>query len=73
MTQNDLFHAVASATGETVATIRQLGFGIADPDVVSHDPEPYDLDVRIVDWDRLDAQRHTPAFPRLSHRQPIPV
>ena len=42
MTQNDLNRAVAHATGETVRTIARLGFGIADPLLVRHDPEPYD-------------------------------
>jgi len=56
MTQNQLHRAVARATGESLATIRSLGFDIADPDVVCHDPEP-NRRPRIVDWDRLDAQR----------------
>jgi len=53
MTQHQLNHAVARATGESFATISRLGFGIADPKVVCHDPER----PRIVDWDRLDAGR----------------
>jgi hypothetical protein len=57
MTQNELNRAVADATGETVTTIRNLGFDIADPDVVSYDPEPTDLDVRVIDFDALAAQR----------------
>ena len=57
MTQNDLNRAVAEATGETVTTIRDLGFSIADPVEVCHDPEPSALDVNVVDWDELDAQR----------------
>ena len=40
MTQAEVNRAVARATGETVRTIAQLGFGIADQDVVDHDPEP---------------------------------
>jgi len=56
MTQNQLHHAVARATGESLTTIRSLGFGVADPAVVCHDPEPSSRP-RIVDWDRLDAQR----------------
>ena len=57
MTQTELNRAVSRATGETVATIRSLGFDIADPDVVSHDPEPTDLDARVVDFDELAARR----------------
>jgi len=56
MTQHQLHRAVARATGESLATIRSLGFGIADPDEVGYDPEPAHRP-RIVDWDRLDAQR----------------
>jgi len=40
MTQSQLERAVALATGESVSTIRGLGFGIADPAVVCYDPEP---------------------------------
>ena len=57
MTQTELNRAVAAATGETVRTIAELGFGIADAAVVHHDPEPCDPDVRVVDWDALDAGR----------------
>jgi hypothetical protein len=57
MTQAELNRAVSRATGETVTTIRNLGFDIADPDVVSYDPEPFDLDARVVDFDELAARR----------------
>jgi hypothetical protein len=57
MTQAELNRAVSRATGETVTTIRSLGFDIADPDVVSYDPEPSDLDARVVDFDELAARR----------------
>ena len=57
MTQAELNRAVSRATGETVTTIRSLGFDIADPDVVLHDPEPTDLDARVVDFDELAARR----------------
>jgi hypothetical protein len=57
MTQAELNRAVSRATGETVTTIRSLGFDIADPDVVSYDPEPADLDARVVDFDELAARR----------------
>ncbi len=56
MTQSELIRAVARATGESLATIRILGFGIADPTTVHHDPEPLRRP-RIVNWDRLDAGR----------------
>ncbi len=57
MTQTELNRAVAVATGETVRTIAELGFGMADPTLVRHDPEPYEPGGHVVDWDELDAQR----------------
>ena len=68
MTQAELNRAVATATGETVTTIRDFGFGIADPDVVHHDPEPVDLDVQTIDWDALAAQRDN-HFPHPRRRE----
>ena len=35
MTQNQVNRAVAKATGESVGTIGQMGFSVADPDHVS--------------------------------------
>ncbi|MFT5523614.1 MAG: hypothetical protein ACI9HK_001562 [Pirellulaceae bacterium] len=57
MRQNDLNRAVADATGETVTTIKKLGFMLAEPDIFD------DLDDEIagplvIDWDELDAQRY---------------
>jgi len=40
MSDSDLFRAVSRVTGETVSEIRRMGFQLADPDEVSHDPEP---------------------------------
>lgn len=60
MTQVELNHAVARATGETFDTVVRMGFGIADPAIVRHDPEPSCRRPRIVHWDRLDASR--PAY-----------
>jgi len=57
MTQNQLNRSVARATGESLSTIRSLGFSIADPDEVCHDPERPRCRPRIVNWDQLDAQR----------------
>ena len=59
MTQNQLNRMVALATGESLSTIRNLGFSIADPDDVSFDPEPEQprCRLRILNWDRLDAKR----------------
>ena len=59
MTQNELNRAVANVTGESVRTIAHLGFGIADPEQVDFDLEPYgcDPESKALDWDALDAQR----------------
>jgi hypothetical protein len=56
MTQSELNRAVAKLTGETVAEIKHLGFGLADPDYVEFDPEPDDG--RYVDWDATQTNRH---------------
>ena len=56
MTSTELTRAVARATGESLATISRLGFSVADPAIVHHDPEPIRRP-RTVNWDRLDAQR----------------
>lgn len=49
MTQCEIDSAVALATGETVANIHHLGFGLADPLEVEFDPEP--RDPLVLDWD----------------------
>jgi hypothetical protein len=51
MSQQDIDEAVASATGESVATINDLGFGIADPLEVNYDPEP--RQPLVFDWDAM--------------------
>ncbi len=62
MTQTELNRAVAEATGETVGTIADMGFSIADPCDVRHDPEPGhmvdELESKFIDWDNLDAERY---------------
>lgn len=63
MTQAEINRAVALVTGESICTVSHLGFTIADPDVVNHDPEPSDIEDLIVDWDDLDAQRNTQFVP----------
>ena len=58
MRQADLDRAVARATGESVATIRRLGFLLDHPiaDRDEHSTEVYDAVV--IDWDVLEAQRY---------------
>jgi hypothetical protein len=56
MQQADLDRAVARATGETVTTIRRLGFLLDDPVAVTCDPQLCDAEV--IDWDALETQRY---------------
>ena len=51
MSQHDIDQAVATATGESIATIHNLGFGIADPLEVNFDPEP--RRPLVLDWDSM--------------------
>ncbi|MBC8355311.1 MAG: hypothetical protein H8E66_25320 [Planctomycetes bacterium] len=52
MNQRDLDREVARATGETVATINQMGF-------VPLEPIPYERDRKplVVDWEELEQER----------------
>jgi hypothetical protein len=52
VTQDQLNHEVASATGESVRTISDLGFVPLMPIPYERDREPL-----VVDWDELDSQR----------------
>ena len=68
MTQCQLNRAVAKATGETIGTIHQMGFSIADPRQVCHDPEPSDFEEKIIDWDRHQRRRNVPVIPQRSRQ-----
>jgi hypothetical protein len=57
MRQADINREVARVTGETVATIKRLGFLIADPDEPIHDPDAPELGGRVIDWDDFDLFR----------------
>ena len=48
MTQAELDREISHATGESIDTIRNLGFSLVEP------PEPEPL---TVDWDELEADR----------------
>ena len=48
MTQAELDREISRSTGESVTTIRSLGFSLVEPP----DSEPL-----TVDWDALDAER----------------
>jgi hypothetical protein len=51
MSQREIDQAVAAATGESVGTIHDMGFGIADPIEVRYDPEP--RGPLVLDWDSM--------------------
>ena len=55
MTQAELNRQVAEATGETVSTIRDMGF-------VPLTPVPVEREPLVVDWDDVD-QRRDVVFP----------
>ncbi len=58
MRQADLDRAVARATGESVATIRRLGF-LLDVPIANHDELDTEVDDAVViDWDVFEAQRY---------------
>ena len=52
MTERELMREVATATGESLQTVRDHGF------VLLH-PIPYEIERRplVIDWDVLEAQR----------------
>ena len=54
MTQEEIDRAVARATGESVTTIRRLGFLIAEPGVRVVDPDSEEHGPYVIDWDLLD-------------------
>ena len=57
MSQHDLDLAVASATGESLRTIRRRGFSVIEPADVLFDPEPDVRAAQYVDWDELERRR----------------
>ena len=72
MSQMCLDREIARATGESVATIRRIGFQVACPPLVVFDSEPnadqLDDGPATVDWDQLDEQRVS-YFPQ--RRRPV--
>jgi hypothetical protein len=53
VTQSDLNRAVSRATGESVATVKRLGFLIEPPSFPVDDPEDEALGPHVLDWDVL--------------------
>lgn len=61
MSQSELYRSVAAATGETISTIKPLGFLIADPSQPISDPAAEDLGPHVIDWDEFDVTQYEPA------------
>jgi hypothetical protein len=57
MNQNELNRSLSRATGESVRTIKRLGFTLFDPDANEADADCIDLPPQVVDWDRLELDR----------------
>jgi hypothetical protein len=81
MTQAELHRAVARATGESVITVRRLGFRLAAPDdgnVSAPDaPDGQDHGPRVIDWDsrqddKTSASRRSPTESPVCTR-PLPM
>jgi hypothetical protein len=69
MRQNQLNREVARATGETVSTVKRLGFLLDEPVSYRQDASSGDLGPQTIDWDEFDLQRSQP-FPGRPHREP---
>ena len=63
MKQSELNRQVAKQTGESIATIKRLGFVLDEPIAPGEDVER-DLGPLVIDWDALEAQRHIRSLTR---------
>ncbi|QDT29870.1 hypothetical protein Enr10x_52270 [Gimesia panareensis] len=66
MKQSDLNRAVALATGETIATVKRLGFLLAEPQETV-DPDSETSGPLVIDWDELENQRMITQAEGLNH------
>lgn len=60
MLQADLYRDISQVTGETIATIKRLGFLIADPSEPISDPEAESLGPHVIDWDEMNFYEEDP-------------
>ena len=64
MRQADLNRAVALATGESMSTVKRLGFLLAEPEEVI-DPEAEESGPYIIDWDELQTSECCRTVPKI--------
>ena len=57
MFQAEMYRNIARTTGESVSTIKRVGFLIADPSQPISDPEAADLGPHVIDWDEFEAHQ----------------
>jgi hypothetical protein len=69
MKQGELNRAVARVTGDTLSTIKRLGFLLDDPLPSAEDADTSDMGPHVIDWDLLHAQRAEPPIGS-QHREP---
>ena len=56
MKQNELNRAVPRMAGETIATIRRLGFLLESSSLSNEVDTPEDWEMRCIDWDDLEEE-----------------
>ncbi|MHC2065840.1 hypothetical protein ACYFX5_00060 [Bremerella sp. T1] len=56
MQVSEFYRAVAEATGESVSTIRQLGFSLVEEPSIDSDDDVY-FGPNVVDWDEVEFLR----------------
>jgi hypothetical protein len=57
MHQSQLERNLARATGESVVTIRRMGFSLFDPERDPLDLDDVDCGPTMIDWDAIESQR----------------
>jgi hypothetical protein len=69
MNDNDLARAVARATGESVRTVKRLGFMLV-PEPTDYE-QPEALNAKVIDWDALQLTRQTGLPKRRMRRETV--
>ena len=67
MRQADLDRAVARATGESVSTIKRLGFLLDEPLPETKDADAEEFGPCVLDWDEIEFRRFTDAHEERHH------